>query len=116
MGTKMRMTNQEIADRVNELNDGVAIAAVVPTEYESDYDRDYIVVQRFSISDTLPYESFDLSEESRHGQNGYRVMRYTWNVEDEMYSWDESYQFYVELGDFVSALKTGNYFAGVKAF
>lgn len=68
--------------------------------------------------------------ETRHGRAGFRVVRYTKSDQTARFAyssigdavavgdwiWDEQYQFYTSIDDFVAAIKGGDYSAGRAAF
>jgi|AGTN01.1.fsa_nt_gi hypothetical protein len=76
-----------------------------------------------------PFAGFIVRPERRHGQFGFRVARYVRSqdqparsvcngkaVAENHYDWDERYQFYTSIDDFVAAIKAGDYSGGRAAF
>jgi hypothetical protein len=75
-----------------------------------------------------PFNGFMARPEVRHRKFGFRVARYVRSqnpggqplgadsVAVNHYDWDQSYQFYTSIYDFVAAIKSGDYSAGRAAF
>lgn len=76
-----------------------------------------------------PFCGFIVRPERRHARFGFRVARYVRSesqparsvcgaktVAENHYDWDEHYQFYTSIDDFVFAIKAGDYSGGRAAF
>jgi hypothetical protein len=79
-----------------------------------------------------PFDGFLLRQEVRHSKFGFRVARYMrsqnpggeplgdgstyGSVSVNHYDWDESYQFYTSIDDFVAAVKSDDYSRGRAQF
>lgn len=62
-------------------------------------------------------EEWTLAPDVRHGESGYRALRYMPRTPTSVeWNWDETYQFYETLDALALALKSGDYAQGRAAF
>lgn len=81
----------------------------IRTEYDGDFGFIY-------IDGLTPGEELVAYTGTRHGVKGYRVSRYLLNSEEDAWVWDESYMFYLTIGDVINAYVAKDYKSGRDAF
>jgi hypothetical protein len=75
----------------------------------------------FSVynTNTLCEEELIVTEDNRHGKNGYRVTRYLSediNNPDSQMAWDNQYMFYESLDEVMNAIHNNDYSKGKAQF